>query len=77
VEIRDWVRGFAGDEISTLEGALHTLRTFDPTGNWSIEEDAGLWHLLVGDQWVERSADKAEFVAFVAGAATAVALLRQ
>jgi hypothetical protein len=41
----------------------------------SLEE--GQWNLLTGDQWVLRSEDRTEFDLLVAGAAVAVALIRQ
>jgi hypothetical protein len=62
--------------LDSADDALACLNDFDG-GGWSIEEEAGTWYLLTGDQWVGRSVDKAEFDTFAIGMAVAVALLRQ
>jgi len=77
MEIGKWVEGLTGGGLHDGAKALSTLQRVDSEGNWLISEEDGFWYLMVGDQWVVRSRDKAEFDALVIGAAAGVALLRQ
>jgi hypothetical protein len=74
VEVRDWVVRAAGQQVSTVQGALAALNTLDSAGNWSVEEEDGQWYLFTGDQWIGRAATEAEFASFVAGVAAATAI---
>jgi len=77
MEVGKWVEGLTGGGLSDGARALSTLQRVDPEGNWTIAEEDGFWYLMVGDQWVVRSGNSAEFDALVIGAAAGVALQRQ